>query len=160
MQKITPFLWFESRAEEAAMFYVSVFPNSKIVGTTRFPAAGQKVHGRPEGSVMTVKFQLDGHDFIALNGGPNHQFTDAVSFVVDCESQEEIDYYWEKLSEGGRPIQCGWLEDRYGLSWQIVPRELEEILGDPDPQKGAKAMQAMLEMIKLDLEALKRARDF
>ncbi len=157
MQRITPFLWFDNASEEAASFYVSVFRNAKIVRTTRYGEAGKEAHGRPSGSVMTIRFLLDGQEFIALNGGPDHKFNDAVSFVVNCETQEEIDRYWEKLSEGGKTIQCGWLEDRYGLSWQIVPTCLEALLGDADPEKSSRAMEAMLQMIKLDIATLKRA---
>ena len=153
MPKITPFLWFDDQAEEAANFYVSIFKNSKIVKVTRYGEAGPG----PKGSAMTVVFQLDGQDFIALNGGPHFKFTEAVSFSVDCKTQQEVDTYWEKLSEGGQQVQCGWLKDKYGLSWQIVPSALGDLLGDPDPQKSKRVMEAMLKMKKIDIEGLKRA---
>ncbi|HOG16893.1 MAG TPA: VOC family protein [Syntrophales bacterium] len=159
IQRITPFLWFDDQAEEAAAFYTSIFKNSKITGPSRYGKQGAAVSGRPAGSVMTVTFELDGQEFVALNGGPLFKFTEAVSFVVRCESQDEVDYYWEKLSEGGDPKarQCGWLKDKYGVSWQVVPRVLDELLTDPDPEKSERAMKAMLQMIKIDIEALKRA---
>jgi predicted 3-demethylubiquinone-9 3-methyltransferase (glyoxalase superfamily) len=153
MPKITPFLWFDDQAEEAANFYASIFKNSKIVKVTRYGEAGPG----PKGSAMTVVFQLDGQDFIALNGGPHFKFTEAISFSVDCKTQQEVDTYWEKLSEGGQQVQCGWLKDKYGLSWQIVPSALGELLGDPDPQKSKRVMGAMLKMKKIDIEGLKRA---
>jgi predicted 3-demethylubiquinone-9 3-methyltransferase (glyoxalase superfamily) len=153
MQKITPFLWFDGKAEEAARFYVSVFKNSKILSVTRYGEAGPG----PQGSVMTVAFELDGEKFVALNGGPNYTFSPAVSFVVNCETQQEVDHYWERLSEGGEKIQCGWLRDKYGLSWQIVPTVLPELLQDKDPEKRKRVMAAMLKMIKLDIEQLKGA---
>ena len=153
MPKITPFLWFDNQAEEAANFYVSVFKNSKIVRITRYGEAGPG----PKGSAMTVAFQLDGQDFIALNGGPHFKFTEAISFSVDCKTQQEVDAYWEKLSQGGQEVQCGWLKDKYGLSWQINPSALGEMLSDPDPQKSKRVMQAMLKMKKIDIEGLKRA---
>ncbi len=153
MPKITPFLWFDNQAEEAANFYVSIFKNSKIVKVNRYGEAGPG----PKGSAMTVVFQLDGQDFIALNGGPHFKFTEAISFSVDCKTQQEVDTYWEKLSEGGQQVQCGWLKDKYGLSWQIVPSALGELLGDPDPQKSKRVMEAMLKMKKIDIEGLKRA---
>ncbi|MDP1884308.1 MAG: VOC family protein [Candidatus Moranbacteria bacterium] len=162
-QKITPCLWFESQAEEAANFYVSVFSargrNSKVGKVTRYPKAAEEVSGKPAGSVMTVEFELDGQKFIAINGGPDFKFSEAVSFVVDCESQEEIDYFWEKLSAGGDPKAqiCGWLKDKFGLSWQVVPAVLGELLQDPDPEKAEKAMQAMLKMGKIVIEDLKKA---
>lgn len=158
MQTITPFLWFDQEAEEAAEFYVSIFPNSRIVQSTRYSKAGQEVHGRQPGSVMTVRFEINGQSYIALNGGPDHKFNDSISFVVPCDSQKEIDFYWEKLTDGGRPIQCGWLEDRFGLSWQIVPREMDELLSAPDSPETERVMEAMMKMIKLDIEELKRAR--
>lgn len=157
MQKITPFLWLDDRAEEAANFYTSVFKNSRIKKTVRYDKATAAASGRPEGSVMTVSFDLDGQEFTALNGGPVFQFTEAVSFIVNCETQEEVDYYWEKLSEGGEEVQCGWLKDKFGLSWQIVPAALAEMLDDPDPAKSQSVMQAMLQMIKIDIDALKQA---
>ena len=153
MQKITPFLWFDGKAEEAARFYVSVFKNSKILSVSRYGEAGPGT----QGSVMTVAFELDGEKFVALNGGPNYAFSPAVSFVVDCETQQEVDHYWERLSEGGEEVQCGWLKDKYGLSWQIVPTVLPELLQDKDPEERKRVMAAMLKMVKLDIEALKRA---
>jgi predicted 3-demethylubiquinone-9 3-methyltransferase (glyoxalase superfamily) len=153
MQKITPFLWFDNQAEEAARFYVSIFNNSKIVGMTRYGEAGPG----PQGSVMTVTFELDGQEFIALNGGPLFKFTEAISFSVDCKTQEEVDEFWRKLSEGGEEVQCGWLKDKYGLSWQIVPTILGEMLGDPDPEKSNRVMNAMLKMVKIDIRALEQA---
>jgi predicted 3-demethylubiquinone-9 3-methyltransferase (glyoxalase superfamily) len=153
MPKITPFLWFDSQAEEAAKFYCSVFPNSKILRTAYY---GEGAPG-PKGSVMTVEFELDGQRHIALNGGPLFKFTEAVSFVVDCKTQKEIDTYWNKLLEGGEESQCGWLKDRYGLSWQITPTILGELLSDPDAQKAKRVMQAMLKMKKIEIEPLKKA---
>ena len=153
MPKITPFLWFDNQAEEAANFYVSIFKNSKIVNVSRYGEAGPG----PKGSAMTVVFQLDGQEFIALNGGPHFKFTEAISFSVDCKTQQEVDEYWEKLSAGGKPGQCGWLKDKYGLSWQIVPSILGQLLGDKDPQKSKRAMEAMVKMTKLDIAALQRA---
>lgn len=153
MQKITPCLWFDSQAEEAAKFYVSIFKNSKIDRITRYGEVGPG----PKGSVMTVEFQLEGQDFIGLNGGPHFKFTEAISLSVDCKTQEEVDQLWEKLSEGGEKVQCGWLKDKYGLSWQIVPRVLSEMLADPDPAKSKRVMEAMLKMKKLDIKGLERA---
>ena len=153
MQKITPFLWFDGNAEEAANFYVSTFKNSKILSIARYGEAGPG----PKGSVMTVEFQLRGQDFIALNGGPQFRFTEAISFSVNCETQEEVDEFWEKLSEGGKEGPCGWLKDRYGLSWQINPIVLGEMLSDPDPAKAQRVMQAMLQMKKIDINRLKQA---
>ncbi len=155
IQRITPFLWFDQQAEEAANFYVSIFPNSKIVQVARYTAAGPG----PAGSVMTVAFQLDGQSFVALNGGPIYHFTEAVSFVVNCESQDEVDTYWDKLSAGGAEIQCGWLKDRYGLCWQIVPTALFELLSDPDPEMTQRVMQAMFTMKKLDIRGLQQAAE-
>jgi len=155
MQKITPFLWFDDKAEEAATFYTSVFKNSKIGKIARYDEAGEKASGRPAGSVMTVEFQLEGQEFVALNGGPMFKFTEAISFVVNCETQEELDYYWEKLS--GKEVQCGWLKDKFGLSWQIVPTILGELLSDKDAAKAQRVMQAMLKMVKLDIKKLKQA---
>ncbi|HEV8540150.1 MAG TPA: VOC family protein [Nitrospiraceae bacterium] len=157
LQPITPFLWFENQAEEAAKFYVSIFSNSKVVTTTRYGAAGAEVSGRPKGTVMTVKFLLDGQEFVALNGGPLFKFTEAISFVVNCKTQQEVDDLWEKLSAGGHKGQCGWLKDKYGVSWQIVPTVLDELISDPDPAKSERVMQAMLQMQKLDIDTLKRA---
>src|SRR5438270_6459558 len=155
MQKITPFLWFDSQAEEAANFYVSLFKNSKIQTVRRYGEAGPG----PNGSVMAVNFQLGGQDFIALNGGPQFKFTPAISLFVNCDTQEEVDQLWDKLSAGGRKDRCGWLQDKYGLSWQIVPRALQQLMSDPDPKKSASVMHAMLQMDKIDIEALKRAHE-
>ena len=157
MQKITPFLWFNDNAEEAVKFYTSIFKNSKIGKIARYGEEGEKIAGRPKGSVMTVEFQLEGQQFIALNGGPIFKFTEAISFVVNCETQEEVDYYWEKLSAGGKEVQCGWLKDKHGLSWQIVPTVLGELLSDKDAAKSQRVMQAMLKMVKLDIKKLKEA---
>lgn len=159
MQKITPFLWFDDQAEEAANFYTSIFKNSKIGHVARYGEAGAKVSGRPKGAVMTVAFQLDGQEFVALNGGPHFKFTEAVSFVVNCQTQKEVDHYWEKLSAGGdeKAQQCGWLKDKYGLSWQIVPTVLGEMLQDKDPKKSERVMEALLKMKKLDIKTLKQA---
>jgi len=159
VQRITPFLWFDHQAEEAASFYTSVFENSRIVAVTRYDREAGAATRRPEGSAMTVAFELDGQTFTALNGGPYFKFTEAVSFVVTCETQEEVDHYWEKLSAGGdeNARQCGWLKDRYGLSWQIVPRVLVEFLTHPDPATSARVMEAMLRMKKIDIAGLKKA---
>jgi predicted 3-demethylubiquinone-9 3-methyltransferase (glyoxalase superfamily) len=153
MQKITPFLWFDSRAEEAANFYVSIFKNSKITAVARYGDAGPG----PKGSVMSVNFQLEGQDFIALNGGPQFKFTPAISLFVSCKTQREVDDLWERLSAGGEKSRCGWLQDKYGLSWQIVPTVLFELLQDKDPKKAKSTMQAMLQMDKLDIKALEAA---
>jgi predicted 3-demethylubiquinone-9 3-methyltransferase (glyoxalase superfamily) len=154
MQKITPFLWYDDKAEEAANFYVSIFKNSKVLNLTRYGEAGPG----PKGSVLTVAFELEGQKFVALNGGPHFKFTEAVSFVVNCATQEEVDYFWEKLLEGGgKESQCGWLKDKYGLSWQITPTILPELLQDKDPEKANRVMQAMLKMVKIDIETIKRA---
>ena len=155
IQKITTFLWFDHQAEEAAAFYVAIFPNSKIVKVARYGDAGPG----PAGSAMTVEFQLDGQTFIALNGGPHFKFTEAVSFVVNCQTQDEVDSYWDQLSAGGAEVQCGWLKDRFGLSWQIVPTVLSELVSDPDPAKSQRVMKALMTMKKLDIRALKEARD-
>jgi predicted 3-demethylubiquinone-9 3-methyltransferase (glyoxalase superfamily) len=155
MQKITPFLWFDGRAEEAANFYASTFKNSKLGTVRRYGEAGPG----PKGSAMSVEFQLDGHYFIALNGGPHFTFTPAISFFVNCETQEEVDAFWEKLSAGGRPSQCGWLQDKFGVSWQVVPVALGRLLGDPDPQKSNRVMQAMLRMTKIEIAGLQQAYD-
>ena len=159
IQKITPFLWFDDQAEEAVNFYLSIFKNSKRLTVTRYDDAGAQASGRPKGSAMTVAFQLDGQEFVALNGGPHFKFTEAISFVVNCDSQEEVDYYWENLSNGGdeRAQQCGWLKDKYGLSWQIVPRALIEMITGPDPEKSQRVMKAVLQMKKIDIEAVRRA---
>jgi predicted 3-demethylubiquinone-9 3-methyltransferase (glyoxalase superfamily) len=153
MPKITPFLWFNSNAEEAANFYASVFKNSKVKAVTRYSGAGPG----PKGSVMTVNFELDGQEFTALNGGPQFTFTEAVSFVVHCDTQQDVDYYWDKLTAGGQESQCGWLKDKYGLSWQIVPKALPRLLQQTDPKKAQRVMQALLQMKKLDIGALERA---
>ena len=157
--RISPCLWFDSQAEQAANFYVSVFKNSKVGRIARYPKAGQETHKRPAGSVMTVEFELDGQTFTALNGGPVFTFTEAVSLQVNCDTQKEIDYYWEKLSQGGDPKaqQCGWLKDRYGLSWQIVPTVLGEMFEDHESPKAQRAMEAMLRMKKIDIAELERA---
>ncbi|HUC55239.1 MAG TPA: VOC family protein [Candidatus Cybelea sp.] len=151
--KITPFLWFDKQAEEAAKFYVSIFKNSKILSASRFGEAGPG----PKGSAMTVTFELDGQRFIALNGGPHFKFTEAISFLVDCKTQEEVDEFWERLLEGGQESQCGWLKDKYGLSWQIIPTILGELLSDPDPEKSQRVMKAMLKMKKMDIKSLEEA---
>ncbi len=155
MQKITPFLWFDTQAEEAAKFYASVFPNSRILKTARYSEAGPG----PKGSVMTVEFELGGQRMIALNGGPHFKFTEAISLVVDCKDQKEVDHYWNKLLQGGKESQCGWLKDRYGLSWQIVPTVLGELLSGPDAKKAKRVMEAMLKMKKIDIAALKAAAE-
>ena len=149
-QRITPFLWFDDRAEEAASFYVSIFPNSRVKGAYRYSDEASKAAGRPKGSVMTVAFELDGQDFVALNGGPHFKFTEAVSFVVNCESQAEIDHFWRALSAGGQEVQCGWLKDRFGLSWQIIPKALMQLMSDKDQKKAGRVVQAMLQMQKID----------
>jgi predicted 3-demethylubiquinone-9 3-methyltransferase (glyoxalase superfamily) len=153
MQKISPFLWFDNQAEEAANFYVSIFKNSRILNISRYGDAGPGVPG----AVMVVEFELEGELIRALNGGPEFGFTEAVSLYVDCESQEEVDYFWDRLLEGGEPSQCGWLKDRYGLSWQIIPRALTDMIADPDPEKANRAMRAMLEMQKIDVRTLEKA---
>jgi predicted 3-demethylubiquinone-9 3-methyltransferase (glyoxalase superfamily) len=153
MQKISPFLWFDTQAEEAARFYVSIFKNASIDKITRFGDAGPG----PKGSVMTVSFTLEGQRFTALNGGPNFKFTEAVSFVVDCKTQAEVDALWDKLSAGGETQACGWLKDKYGLSWQITPTVLIELLSDPDQAKAKRVMEAMLQMVKIDIAELQRA---
>ncbi len=159
-RRITPFLWYDDKAEEAAKFYVSVFKNSSIGGITRYDDASSAAAGRPKGTVMTIEFQLDGQPFVAINGGPHFKFTEAVSFVVNCDSQEEGDHYWDKLtSGGGQESQCGWLKDKYGLSWQVVPTALTEMLQDKDPAKSKRVMEAMLKMKKIDIPTLKQAYD-
>ena len=157
MRKITPFLWFDKQAEEAVNFYVSIFNNSKMGNITRYDEEAAKASGQPEGSVLTIDFQLEGQDFIALNGGPQFKFTEAISFFVDCKTQEEVDELWEKLSDGGEEGSCGWLKDKYGLSWQIVPTVLLEMLQDKDAEKSKRVMRAMLQMKKLDIKTLKQA---
>ena len=152
MQKIRPFLWFDGKAEEAAKFYTSIFRNSKIVGVSRYGEAGPG----PKGTVMSVTFELEGQTFMALNGGPQFTFTPAISLFVNCETQQEVDELWEKLSEGGQKSRCGWLQDKYGLSWQIIPTTLGKLLNDPDHGKASRVMKAMLQMDKIDIERLKR----
>jgi predicted 3-demethylubiquinone-9 3-methyltransferase (glyoxalase superfamily) len=152
-QKIVPNLWFDTEAEEAAKFYTSVFKDSRIVNVAHYTEAGP----RPAGTVMTVEFELNGQRFVGINGGPEFKFDEAVSFQITCETQEEVDYYWERLSADGEESQCGWLKDRYGLSWQVVPTGMEEIFADPDPERAARAMRAMLGMHKLDIAALRSA---
>jgi len=158
-QRITPCLWFDDQAEQAATLYTSIFPGSRIVTVSRYGEAGREVHGRPPGSVMVVAFELEGQAFTALNGGPVFKFNEAISLQVSCRTQEEVDHYWEKLSHGGdeRAQQCGWLKDRYGLSWQIVPVALMEMMADPDPVKAGRVMQAMLQMKKIDIKGLRQA---
>ena len=160
MSKITPFLWYDNNAEEAANFYLTVFENSKINKTTRYDDESSKAAGRPAGSVMTIEFELDGQKFVAINGGPHFKFTEAVSFVIECENQEKVDYFWEKLSAGGgQESQCGWLKDKFGLSWQVVPTVLTKLLKDKDPQKSKRVMEAMLQMKKIDIQTLKQAHE-
>ena len=153
MQKITPFLWFDGKAEEAMNFYSSIFKNSKIGRITRYGDAGPG----PKGAVMSGTFQLDGQEFMALNGGPQFKFTEAISFFVNCETQEEVDELWEKLSDGGQKSRCGWLKDKYGLSWQIIPSALGKMLGDKNPEKSQRVMKAMLQMDKIDIKGLEQA---
>ncbi|MBI4290945.1 MAG: VOC family protein [Betaproteobacteria bacterium] len=159
VQRINPCLWFDSQAEEAVTFYTSIFKNSRILSTARYGEAGREIHGKPPGTVMTVAFELDGQRFTALNGGPLFKFNEAVSFQVNCESQEEVDYYWDKLSAGGdeKAQQCGWLKDKYGVSWQVVPAVLIELINNRDSEKSRRATEAMLQMKKLDIGKLKRA---
>ncbi len=157
MQKIRPFLWFDDKAEEAARFYCAIFKNSKIGTVARYGDAGAVVSGQSKGTVMTVNFRLDGQEFIALNGGPIFKFTEAISFVVNCKTQKEVDYYWEKLSKGGKESQCGWLKDKFGVSWQVVPTGIGQLFGGKNPKKSERAMQAMLKMSKLDIVKLKKA---
>jgi predicted 3-demethylubiquinone-9 3-methyltransferase (glyoxalase superfamily) len=159
LQRITPCLWFDHQADEAAAFYTGIFRNSKIVNISRYGEAGREVHGKPAGTVMTVAFELDGQAFTALNGGPMFKFNEAISFQVSCQTQDEVDYYWERLSEGGdeRAQQCGWLKDKYGVSWQVVPRVLIELINAPDAARSQRAMEAMLRMKKIDIEQLQRA---
>ena len=159
MQRISPCLWFDDQAEAAARFYTGIFSNSRIVSVSRYGEAGRDIHGRPPGSVMTVAFELDGQAFTALNGGPLFKFNEAISLQVNCETQEEVDYYWDKLAKGGdeKAQQCGWLKDQYGVSWQVVPTVLPEMMVDPDVQKSQRVMEALLRMKKLDIDTLKRA---
>ncbi len=155
LQKIIPNLWFDTEAEEAAAFYTSIFEKSRIVNVTRYTEAGP----REAGTVMTVEFELEGQRFVGINGGPKFKFDEAVSFQIDCETQQDVDYYWERLSTGGEEGPCGWLKDKYGLSWQVVPSGMEELFTDPDPERTKRAMQAMLKMSKLDIAALRKAAD-
>lgn len=157
MQKITPNLWFDTQAQEAAEFYVSIFKNSKIGTISYYGKEGFEVHGMKEGTVLTVEFELEGQSFVALNGGPIFKFSEAVSFLIACETQEEIDYYWNALSAVPEAEQCGWLKDKFGLSWQVSPPVLDKMIRDPDPEKAGRAMRAMLQMKKLDIAALERA---
>ena len=158
-ERITPCLWFSDEAEEAARFYTGIFKNSRITRITRYGKAGQEVHGRPPGSVMVAQFELDGQTFTALNGGPQFKFNEAISLQVNCDTQQEIDYYWEKLGAGGDPTAqvCGWLKDRYGLSWQVIPAEMDEMFEDETSPEAARAMEAMLRMKKIDIGELERA---
>ena len=158
MQKITPFLWFDNQAEEAAKFYTSVFKNSKIGKILRYDEAAAKAAGGPVGSVLTIEFEIEGQKFTALNGGPEFKFNESISFMVNCDTQNEVDYFWEKLTaDGGQESACGWLKDKFGVSWQVVPRVLIEMLGDNDSEKSERVMKAMLQMQKIDIETLKEA---
>ncbi len=157
MTGITPFLWFDTEAEEAANFYVAIFEDSAITSVSRYGAEGQEIHGKPPGSAMVVNFRLRGQPYMALNGGPNFQFSEAISFMVHCKTQGEVDHFWSRLGEGGEPGRCGWLKDKYGISWQIVPDALGELLQDKDRAAAGRAMNAMLKMAKIDIAALERA---
>ncbi|MGI0063613.1 MAG: VOC family protein [Nitrosopumilaceae archaeon] len=159
VQKITPFLWFDNQAEEATKFYTSIFRDSKIGKVTRYGKEGYEIHRMPEGMIMTTEFQIEGQKFVTINGGPHFKFNEAISFVVNCVTQEEVDYYWEKLSEGGdeKVQMCGWLKDKYGLSWQVIPTVLVQMLQDKDKKKSEKVMGAMLQMKKIDIKKLKHA---
>jgi predicted 3-demethylubiquinone-9 3-methyltransferase (glyoxalase superfamily) len=157
VQKITPFLWFDSQAEGAARFYTSVFRASAITRVTHYDEASARASGRPAGSVMTVAFTLDGQDFVALNGGPAFKFSESVSFVVNCDTQDELDRIWERLTDGGQAVQCGWLKDKYGVSWQVVPTNLAELVGGPDPAGSRRATAALMQMVKIDMAALRQA---
>ena len=159
VRRIAPCLWFDNQAEEAAKFYTSIFKNSRIGRIARYGEVGHEIHGKKPGTVMTVEFELEGQPFTGLNGGPNFQFNEAISFQVMCETQEEVDYYWDKLSEGGAPKaqQCGWLKDKFGVSWQVVPEMVAELVADPDAENSQRAMQALFQMKKLDIAELKRA---
>ncbi|MFN8424494.1 MAG: VOC family protein [Anaerolineae bacterium] len=157
LHRITPCLWFDTQAQEAALFYTSIFPNARIVSTLRYGEAGHEIHGKPAGSILTVVFELDGQRFTALNGGPLFAFNEAVSLEVRCDTQEEVDFYWDRLTDGGEESACGWLKDRFGLSWQVTPAALDDLLGDPDYEKTERVMTALLQMKKLDLAALERA---
>ncbi len=159
VQRITPNLWFDDKAEEAANFYVSIFKNSRVKDISRYPKSAEAVSGKKAGSVMTVIFEIEGQEFVALNGGPDFKFSEAVSFIVNCKNQEEVDYYWNKLKEGGdeKAQICGWLKDKFGLSWQIVPEALNEMMQDKDPEKSERVMEALLKMKKIDIEVLRKA---
>jgi predicted 3-demethylubiquinone-9 3-methyltransferase (glyoxalase superfamily) len=159
LQKIAPCLWFDDQAEQAVKFYTSIFKNSRTLEILRYGEAGREIHRKPPGSVMTIDFELDGQAFSAINGGPVFEFSEAISFQIHCDTQEEVDYYWEKLTQGGdaKAQQCGWLKDQFGVSWQVVPRVLAELIKDPDAAKSQRTMTAMLQMKKLDIAALKRA---
>ncbi len=157
MQKITPFLWFDDQAEEAANYYVSIFRNSSIGRIMRYDEASAKASGRPAGSVLTIAFQLNGQEFVALNGGPLFKFNESISFAVNCDTQDEIDYFWEKLAAGGAPGQCGWLKDKYGVSWQVVPASLGELVSGPDAAKSQRAMAELIKMTKIDIARLRQA---
>lgn len=158
MSKITTNLWFDNQAEEAANFYTSIFKNSSITDITRYGKAGYEFHGRPEGSVMTVAFELDGDSFVALNGGPMFQFNEAISLIINCDDQNEVDYFWQKLTaDGGEPSQCGWLKDKYGVSWQVVPKGLQTLLANSDPERQERVMSVLMTMSKLDLNRLEQA---
>lgn len=160
MQKITPFLWFDDKAEEAASFYCSIFKDSKVGSITRYEGEGAKASGRPAGTVMTVEFELEGLKFVGMNAGPHFKFTEAVSFVINCETQEEVDYFWGKLTaDGGAESQCGWLKDKFGLSWQVTPTILPELFKKQDPEKSKRVMHAMLQMKKIDIAKLKEAAE-
>ena len=156
-QKITPCLWFDTEAEAAANHYVSIFKNSKIVKIGRYGKEGKEIHGKAAGSVMAVEFEIEGQKFVGLNGGPQFKFDEAISFQITCDSQAEVDYFWSKLTDGGKEVQCGWLKDKFGLSWQVVPRVLPELLGDANAEKADRVMKAMLQMKKLDIAALQKA---
>jgi len=155
MQKITPFLWFDNNAEEAANFYVSIFKNSKVLSVSRYGDAGPG----PKGTVMVAEFQIDGQGFVALNGGPRFKFTEAISFVINCETQQEVEYFWERLSDGGEKSRCGWVKDKFGLWWQVVPTVLGKLMSDSDPEKVKRVTEAMLQMDRIDIEPLQRAFD-
>ncbi len=157
MQKITPFLWFDNQAEEAVNFYISVFKNSKILDISYYGDVGGEISGFKKGDVLTIAFQLDGQNFTALNGGKHYKINEGISFVVSCDSQEEVDYYWEKLTDGGEESQCGWLKDKFGVSWQVVPAVLGELMNSPDADKSRRVMEALLQMRKLDIPALEKA---
>jgi predicted 3-demethylubiquinone-9 3-methyltransferase (glyoxalase superfamily) len=159
MTAVTPCLWFDDQAEPAAKFYTGIFKSAKINKISYYGKAGQEQHGKRAGTVLTVDFELDGNKFTALNGGPEFKFDEAISFQIDCKDQEEVDYYWNKLLEGGKPSQCGWLKDKYGLSWQVVPRILPELLQDKDADKAARVMAAMMKMVKIDVATLKKAAE-